>query len=435
MHPNRCISLLSLSINGTFDVHFRGRSKEPMNELKVLLIEPVDEEAEQVKRFLRRINAYDVSVQHVRTADDALAFLHDTTPDLVLFEHQLNGETALELARDIRSNHQDLAMMVVTDDADVQNCTSYFHTGVDDYLEKSQLDPRLLHARIKRAISERRARGERRRAARFDDLTDLYNRRFTFQRIHEEMTSAARHNHSFSLCLVDLDGFKNVNDQHGHICGDLLLKRVSERIRASVRTDDIVGRYGGDEFLVGLRQTDSAGAYRVAQKLIEEIGQTRFDLPEGDSIHVNCSVGVAELNGFEYDRIDDVETVEEFVERADQALYVAKEQGAGTAERRRQRRIPLDEPIPVYLEQGGSRLPAQLVDVSRNGVRLDQGPFVREGRQVTLVVEPDNGDTVKREGTIRSCQQQNGSSKAVLGVETDIELPGKLIDDRQFSLN
>ena len=401
--------------------------KRDAENLSVLIMDPSWDEAEEVKGYLRQINAFNASINHFLEPDSALESLNHKQPDLVLLEHQFSDENAIPFAREIRVNNYSLPIVVLTDNGNEAVAAKYFRIGVDDYRVKSELDRDSLHTSIKYAITQRKNKVERKRAAKFDELTNLYNRRFSFKRIHEEMTSSVRHNHPFSLCLIDLDGFKEINDRLGHLSGDFLLRRVSDLNQESVRTDDIVGRYGGDEFLLGLRKTSSSGAYRAAQKLTDEIGNTVFNPPASEQITVNCSIGVAEFHGDQYDHDDEIETVEEFIDRADQALYLAKEDGPGSVERRRHERHDLDEPVPVTLRLERDEASARVVDVSRSGVRLEEGPKLQQGRSITLLFNSDNGRHVEKKGVIRSCQMKENGSHATLGVE--VELPKMLVDE------
>jgi diguanylate cyclase (GGDEF)-like protein len=122
------------------------------------------------------------------------------------------------------------------------------------------------------------------------------------------------------VLLLDLDHFKRVNDTHGHRVGDSVLQVVADTLRASLRATDIAGRYGGEEFLVVLPQTDLAGAGVLAERVRVAIEETAIDVGGAEPLSVTVSVGVAALD-------EAARSAEQLVERADAALYGAKDAG------------------------------------------------------------------------------------------------------------
>ena len=119
--------------------------------------------------------------------------------------------------------------------------------------------------------------------------------------------------------MIDIDHFKSINDNHGHLGGDEVLREASRRLKACLRTYDVIGRYGGEEFLVVLPQTDLASAGLVAERMRLAIRETPFDV-EGKTIQVTASFGAAQSE-------DADEDVEKVLRRADDGLYRAKEGG------------------------------------------------------------------------------------------------------------
>ncbi|WP_068139270.1 diguanylate cyclase [Limnochorda pilosa] len=150
-----------------------------------------------------------------------------------------------------------------------------------------------------------------------DELTGLYNRRYLELRLEEELNRARRYERPFSLVFLDLDGFKDVNEQFGHPAGDRLLMELAEVLRESARTMDIAVRHGGEEFLLLLPETDAEAALRVGRRLQRQVEARGF---LGGRLHITLSGGVA---SYPTDG-DDGRTL---VERADLALRIAKRQG------------------------------------------------------------------------------------------------------------
>jgi diguanylate cyclase (GGDEF)-like protein len=153
-----------------------------------------------------------------------------------------------------------------------------------------------------------------------DDLTQLYNSRYLSQVLRRETKRASRSGRPMSLLFIDLDGFKRVNDLHGHLCGSRALVEVAAVIRATARETDVVARFGGDEFALVLPDTGSDGAVAVGERVRERIDEHRFLAGEGLSVHVTASVGVATLP-------DVAASADGLLRAADQAMYWVKEHG------------------------------------------------------------------------------------------------------------
>jgi two-component system cell cycle response regulator len=159
-----------------------------------------------------------------------------------------------------------------------------------------------------------------------DALTGVYNRRYMDRRLAEEIARARRQSYRVSCMYIDIDHFKQVNDQFGHQAGDDVLREVASRIKAELRMSDALGRFGGEEFVVLLIDADLESAAMVASRIRASVADQPFLLPEGQGLPVTVSIGVAVLDDFEREHA--IEAVaQELVARADQALYEAKQQG------------------------------------------------------------------------------------------------------------
>ncbi len=150
-----------------------------------------------------------------------------------------------------------------------------------------------------------------------DSLTDLANRRAFEEHLSRHLQQAQRHSRRLSLVLLDIDSFKAINDRNGHLAGDAVLKQVATVLRDASRGEDLAGRLGGDELGIILPETDNAGAFSTAQRVLESIN--RIEVTPAAEDKVRASIGVATLA--------DDESIEKFWDRADRALYCAKGEG------------------------------------------------------------------------------------------------------------
>jgi diguanylate cyclase (GGDEF)-like protein len=153
-----------------------------------------------------------------------------------------------------------------------------------------------------------------------DDLTRLYNSRYLNLVLRRETKRASRSGRPLSLLFIDLDGFKSVNDTHGHLCGSRALVEAAAVIRGSARETDVVARFGGDEFALVLPDTGGEGAFAVGERILERIAAHKFLSREGLNIRLTASVGVATLP-------DVAASADELVQAADAAMYKVKDRG------------------------------------------------------------------------------------------------------------
>jgi diguanylate cyclase (GGDEF)-like protein len=153
-----------------------------------------------------------------------------------------------------------------------------------------------------------------------DDLTRLYNTRYMNQVLRRETKRASRSGRPLSLLFIDLDGFKSINDTHGHLFGSRALVEAAAVIRGSARETDVVARFGGDEFAIILPDTGGEGAFAVGARVRDKIAAHTFLSGDGLAIHLTASVGAATLP-------DVAASADELVQAADKAMYAVKASG------------------------------------------------------------------------------------------------------------
>lgn len=159
-----------------------------------------------------------------------------------------------------------------------------------------------------------------------DYLTGLYNRLEFYKRLDEEMEQSKHNNNSFSLLLIDIDYFKNVNDIYGHTAGDEALCSISKTLTEEIRNRDFVARYGGEEFVVILSGISNSDAIEAAERIREKIASNKIDIVNGQRIQLTISIGMAFYSA-------DGNSARELIAAADDALYAAKNTGRNTIKR------------------------------------------------------------------------------------------------------
>lgn len=254
-------------------------------------------------------------------------------PRIAILDWMMPEMDGLELCRRVRQDKDGRPhytyILLLTARGAKEDLVQGMEAGADDYLVKP-FDPQELKVRIRagQRIVEletqlQAAQEELRRQSMTDPLTGILNRRAVLERLEAEISRAGRENTSLGLGILDLDHFKQVNDTFGHLAGDEVLKETVERVRGSLRTYDVFGRVGGEEFLVVLPGTPLSGAKGVAERLRRAISQLPMSTHKG-LVRVTASLGVTVWTGRE--------GIDSFIERADRALYMAKAKGRNRVE-------------------------------------------------------------------------------------------------------
>ncbi|MFP4021698.1 MAG: sensor domain-containing diguanylate cyclase [Halanaerobium sp.] len=150
-----------------------------------------------------------------------------------------------------------------------------------------------------------------------DGLTGIFNRQYFFDLMNEEYYKAVENKNSLSVIMFDVDKFKSINDNFGHLVGDQVLKAICNSVNQVIRDFDIFARYGGDEFVVGLPDTDIKDANKVAVRIKEKIN--KIEIEAAEKLEISCSIGTVTLNN--------EHSIEDLVDRADRALYICKNDG------------------------------------------------------------------------------------------------------------
>jgi diguanylate cyclase (GGDEF)-like protein len=245
----------------------------------------------------------------------------DDAPAIVILDWLMPGIDGIDICRRVRewSNERYIYIIMLSAKTEKEDFVAGLDAGMDDYLAKP-FHPDELLARVR--VGERilALQHDLRVQATRDHLTGLFNRGTVIEIAQRELAQSQRKGEHAALVLADLDNFKRVNDTYGHQAGDAVLCEAARRLSARVRVYDVLGRYGGEEFLVLLPGCDPARARSIAERLRAVISAEPVDTPAGQ-IPITMSFGLAVLGPGENMSWDDL------VLAADQALYEAKRKG------------------------------------------------------------------------------------------------------------
>lgn len=255
-------------------------------------------------------------------------------PDLVICSLNLEDDDALRLLSQFRAHEgtRHLPILMVGEEDQTDKLAKALDLGANDYLMKP-VDRNELLARVRTQIRRRRYQERLREnyeqslsLALTDSLTGLYNRRYLVSHLRRLMEDTGHRQKPLSLLMLDVDHFKQVNDTYGHAVGDMALQHITEVMRTNVRNVDTVARLGGEEFVIVMPDTHETFAARVADRLRQRVADTAMVLPDGRSLSVTVSIGCAMRSS------PDDDSVDALMNRADQALYRAKNAGRNRVE-------------------------------------------------------------------------------------------------------
>ncbi len=259
---------------------------------------------------------------------DALAAAQAEEFDVVIVSLSLSGGDGLRLCSQMRSSDamRQTPMLLITDVGDTAQLLRALDLGVNDYIIRP-IEVAELRARVRTQLRRRRYTQKLREVvtsavelAVTDSLTGLYNRRYLETHLQSLMARGDAGDRQVCLLIFDIDFFKGVNDTYGHEAGDDVLREFSSRLKRSVRGIDLVSRYGGEEFVVVMPETDTAYAKKVAERLRRDVEREAFLTTAGVHIPVTVSIGLASYSGTG-------DSTAALVRRADEALYAAKRSG------------------------------------------------------------------------------------------------------------
>ncbi|MEH6343770.1 MAG: diguanylate cyclase [Bermanella sp.] len=240
--------------------------------------------------------------------------------DLILLDVMMPIMSGLEVLAQLKGSPQtmNIPVILVTANADEQNVAEGLDMGAFDYIIKPY-SLLVLLARVRTALREKERQDLLERWATTDPLTELLNRRHFYELSDRELDRSQRLKSPLSFVMLDIDFFKKVNDQFGHLVGDTVLIILAKLLKEHLRSVDLCCRYGGEEFVICLPDTNREGARDVAERIRIAVSQESILASEDSELFISVSLGVA--TGLENEK------VEAILKRADVALYKAKDAG------------------------------------------------------------------------------------------------------------
>jgi two-component system cell cycle response regulator len=292
---------------------------------RVLIVDDRPASYERIAVMLAKEHQVEVETD----PNQAVFHAADGSYDLLIASLELENFDALRLCSQVRSldRTRNLPILAITEPDNNARMLRGLEIGVNDFLIRP-IDKNELLARARSQVRKRRYTERLRdnvqasiEMAITDALTSLFNRRYMESHLGTLIEQAAARGKPLSTLVIDIDYFKAINDTHGHDAGDDVLRDFALRIKRSIRGIDLACRYGGEEFVIVMPETDMAVAAMVAERLRRRIAAEPFPIQEGASaIPVTISIGIAALRG-------DDDTAAALLKRADQALYRAKRDG------------------------------------------------------------------------------------------------------------
>ncbi|MBP1465185.1 diguanylate cyclase [Candidatus Chloroploca sp. M-50] len=301
-------------------------------KLPTILI--VDDTPANLRLLAQLLADHQYEVRPVTKGTAALAAVRAAAPDLILLDIRMPDLDGYSVCAQLKADELTRSIPIIFLSAlgDTDDKLKAFQVGGVDYITKP-FHPEEVLARVRTHLALEQARSalevanrELKEAlvrqeylARTDWLTGVLNRSHFFALAVHNFNNAVRYRRPLALMMFDLDHFKQVNDRFGHPAGDLVLQEVARVTIEQMRSADVIGRYGGEEFIVLLPNTGLDAAMTTAERLREQIRQLEV-VTERGGIKVTVSIGVAE-------HLPSDESIEHLIDRVDQALYAAKAQG------------------------------------------------------------------------------------------------------------
>jgi diguanylate cyclase (GGDEF)-like protein len=238
-------------------------------------------------------------------------------PDIILLDIMMPVMNGFDACKRLKAmpETKNIPIIFLTSKADTKDILKGFKLGAVDYITKP-FQYKILLARVSTHLKLKFARDILKKMAILDGLTQLYNHGYINKRLAQEISAAKRHSHPLSVFMFDLDHLKNINDTYGHSVGNNVFVKISATLKENMREEDIIGRYGGDEFLIILPNTRRQAGYKVAEHVRNMICQLEWC---HDKMKVTISGGITAMQK--------EKNADELIAKTDALLYQAKHNG------------------------------------------------------------------------------------------------------------
>jgi diguanylate cyclase (GGDEF)-like protein len=287
----------------------------------------VIDDDEDVRLLLKDLlEEADYEVHSASCGEEALRMIRMSTYDIIVTDLRLTGMHGLEVIKEVKAIDAGIDVVVMTGYASVNSAVESMKAGAVDYITKP-----FNSDQIRMVVKKNLERREFQRLAQerefykvlssIDGLTELYNYRYLHQYLKIELEREKRYKRHLSLVMLDIDDFKNYNDQYGHLVGDMVLKRLATILKNATRGCDVLCRYGGEEFAVVLPETNKEEAIIVCERIRRSIERTDMIDEKGNEVgNIRATLGLASFP-------IDADNKDDLIENADRALYQGKKKG------------------------------------------------------------------------------------------------------------
>ena len=214
----------------------------------------------------------------------------------------------------------DLPVLAIVDASEPEADLRALEEGALDWVTRQEVHPSVLPRAVRYVLDRHRLESELQRMAHIDPLTGLHNRRYLMKQLDAAVGAARRHGHPLTVSVCDIDRFKAVNDEHGHLAGDEVLRAFAAIVSQQLRREDQVARFGGDEFCLMFPHVTAEEAARAIERIRFALEEFRVRLPDDSTLSVTATFGIATLNASH-------SSGQALFDSADQALYEGKQRG------------------------------------------------------------------------------------------------------------
>ncbi len=290
-----------------------------MRTMKVLIIDDDPASVALARQWLKKDGH---GIVTAADGEEGLSRAAGEEPDLILLDVHMPGMNGFQVCERLKADSRlrNIPVIFLSAADETREKVKGLDLGAVDYVTKP-FDRFELPARVRAALRTKRLQDLLTVYSEIDSLTEVYNRRVLMERLEQEWNRTRRYSTTVAFIMCDIDHFKAVNDTHGHPTGDQVLERIATLLRKSVRSSDMVGRYGGEEFGIIMVNADRDSAASAAERYRWKIESMDLHSRKGE-FRVTVSFGVADSRG--------KDSVNQLVTAADRALYKAKETGRNT---------------------------------------------------------------------------------------------------------